>query len=82
MRSERQAALWALALMAATGTLSAAEQTDTCYRTEAGRIVKRRVPELADTLLTVLAKADTDHPVAKAVGAEFAAVGHMGGMRA
>ena len=32
-------------------------------------IVKRRVPELADTLLTVLAKADTDHPVAKAVGA-------------
>jgi hypothetical protein len=32
-------------------------------------IVKRRVPELAGTLLTVLAKADTDHPVAKAVGA-------------
>jgi serine/threonine-protein kinase HipA len=32
-------------------------------------IVKRRVPELADTLLTVLAKADADHPVAKAVGA-------------
>jgi serine/threonine-protein kinase HipA len=32
-------------------------------------IVKRRVPELADTLLTALAKADTDHPVAKAVGA-------------
>jgi serine/threonine-protein kinase HipA len=32
-------------------------------------IVKRRVPELADTLLSVLAKADTEHPVAKAVGA-------------
>ena len=32
-------------------------------------IVRRRVPELADTLLTVLAKANTDHPVAKAVGA-------------
>ena len=32
-------------------------------------IVKRRVAELADTLLTVLAKTDTDHPVTKAVGA-------------
>jgi serine/threonine-protein kinase HipA len=32
-------------------------------------IVKRRVPELADTLLTVLAKVDTDHPVARAVAA-------------
>jgi serine/threonine-protein kinase HipA len=32
-------------------------------------IVKRRVPELADTLLTVLPKTDTDHPVAKAVAA-------------
>jgi hypothetical protein len=47
MGSESQAhraACWALTLMAAAGTLSAAEQSETCYRTEAGRIVKRRVP--------------------------------------
>jgi hypothetical protein len=44
MRSERRAALWALAWLASAGTVSAAEPTETCYRTEAGRIVKRRVP--------------------------------------
>jgi hypothetical protein len=44
MGSERSRAPWALTLTLIAGTLCAAEPTDTCYRTEAGRIVTRRVP--------------------------------------